>query len=164
LEVGADSGVQPLEGEVLPDNAEGLPRDGEHLHAQAEHRDEFEAPDRTHDEHEHDDHPQAHDHDDHDHDEHDHEGEHEQDHASEAPAAVAAVGAEPFVATEAPPEPQDIAAFEALAPEPHAEALAEAVTAAVEPVDAVYAAGESAEAPHQETAEATTEAEAATED
>ena len=42
--------VQPLEGEVLPDNAEGLPQDGEHLHAQAEHHDEFEAHDRADDE------------------------------------------------------------------------------------------------------------------
>ncbi|WP_456621189.1 Rne/Rng family ribonuclease [Bradyrhizobium sp. P5_C12] len=40
---------------------------------------------------------------------------------------------------------------EAAAAEAHAEALAEAVTAAAEPADAVYAAGESSEAPHHES-------------
>jgi ribonuclease E len=46
--------------------------------------------------------------------------------------------------------------YEADASEAHAEALAEAVTSAAEPADAVYAAGESAEAPHHES-EATAE-------
>ncbi|GLR88241.1 Rne/Rng family ribonuclease [Bradyrhizobium iriomotense] len=143
LEAGADLAVQPLEGEVLPENAEGAAHEGEHLHTEAEHH-AFEAHDHDHDhdEHEHDDH-------DHDHDHHHHDdGEHDHDHADEAPAGVAA---EPVVASEVA-EPQEAAASEAPAPEFHAEALAEAVTAAIEPADAVYAAAESAEAPHPEAA------------
>ncbi|WP_271590831.1 Rne/Rng family ribonuclease [Bradyrhizobium sp. CCBAU 53415] len=57
-----------------------------------------------------------------------------------------------MVATETTAEPQEAAASEARTSEGHAEALAEAVTAAVEPADAVY--GESTEAPHAEAAEA----------
>ncbi|WP_245326880.1 Rne/Rng family ribonuclease, partial [Bradyrhizobium sacchari] len=47
-------------------------------------------------------------------------------------------------------EPQEAQTLEAHAFEPHAEAFAEAVTAATEPADAVY--GESPEAPHAEGA------------
>ncbi|WP_271519940.1 MULTISPECIES: Rne/Rng family ribonuclease [Bradyrhizobium] len=57
-----------------------------------------------------------------------------------------------MVATETTAEPQEATASEARTSEGHAEALAEAVTAAVEPADAVY--GESTEAPHAEAAEA----------
>ncbi|WP_346659174.1 ribonuclease E/G [Bradyrhizobium sp. 2] len=53
-----------------------------------------------------------------------------------------------MVATETAAEPQ-----EAIASEAHAEALAEAVTASAEPADAVYAAGESTGARHQESEE-----------
>jgi ribonuclease E len=157
LDTGADSAVRPFEGEVLPETAEGVPHEGEHLHAEAEHHDAFEAHDHDHDEHGHDDDDHAHDHDDHDHEgEHGHH-EHEPDHHDEAPAAVTTVEAEPVVVTEVAAEPQEIPALEAPAPEPHAEAPAEAVTAGVEPAEAVYAAGESAAAPHHEAAEATTE-------
>lgn len=154
LDAGADPAAQPVESAALPEHGEGVPHEGEHLHADAEHHGEHEAHDHhhDHDEHGHDDHHHAHgddhhhthDHDDHGHDDgHDH---HDHDHADETPAPVAAVGAEPVVAA----EPQEAAASEA-----HADALAEAVTAAVEPADAVFAAAESAEAPHQESTEAT---------
>ncbi|MBR0789669.1 Rne/Rng family ribonuclease [Bradyrhizobium manausense] len=158
LDAGADPAAQPVEGHPLP---EGVAHEGEHLHADAEHHGEHHEghdhdhhdhghDDHGHDDHHHaddDDHHHAHDHDDHGHDhEHDH---HEHDHADEAPAPVAAIGAEPAVAAETFAEPQDAVASEA-----HAEALAEAVTSAAEPADAVYAAGETAEAPHGEAAEA----------
>lgn len=139
---GADPAAQPVEGDVLPEHTEGA------LHADAEHHGEHKAHD--HDEHGHDDHHHAHDedhHHTHDHDDHGHESghdHHDHDHAGETAAPVAAVGAEPVVAAET----QEAAASEA-----HAEALAEAVTAAVEPADAVYAAGEIAEAPHHESTE-----------
>ncbi|WP_027524572.1 ribonuclease E/G [Bradyrhizobium sp. Ec3.3] len=145
LEAGADPAAQPLEGGVLPEHAEGVAHEGEHLHAEAEHHDAFEAHDHDHDEHGHDDH----DHDHHHHDDDGHDHDHEHDHADEAPAAVAAVGAEPVVAPEVA-EPQEAAASEAPVPEPYAAALAEAVTTAIEPADAVYAADESAEVPHPE--------------
>ncbi|MGL9617894.1 Rne/Rng family ribonuclease [Bradyrhizobium sp. U531] len=142
LEAGADPAAQPLEGAPLPEHAEGAFHDGEHLHADSGHHGEHE--DHEHGEHDHDDHGHddhhAHDHEhDHQHDHHDH------DHADETP--VAAVGAEPVVAAETAAEPQ-----EAAASEPHAEALAEAVTAAAEPADAVY--GESTETTHTEAADA----------
>src|SRR6187402_1084679 len=154
---GADSAAQPVEGEAQL----GASHEGEHLHADAEHHGEHEGhdhhdhdDDHAHDDHHHahdDDHHHAHDHDDHHHDgEHDH---HDHDHADETPAPVAAIGAEPVVAAETVAEPQEVHAFEAHAFESHAEALAEAVTSAAEPADAVYAAGESAEAPHQDTEE-----------
>src|SRR5438309_9368449 len=149
--VGAGPTAQPVEGGLLPEHAEGAPHEGEHLHADAEHHGEHEGHDHhehDHDEHGHDDHHHAHDDDhDHDHDDHGHESghdHHDHDHAGEAPAPVAAVGAEPVVAA----EPQEAAASEA-----HAEALAEAVTAATEPADAMYTAGEIAEAPHHESTE-----------
>ncbi|MCP3466304.1 ribonuclease E/G [Bradyrhizobium sp. CCGUVB23] len=150
LEAGADPAAQPLEGGVLPEHAEGVAHEGEHLHAEAEHHDAFEAHDHDHDEHGHDDHGHDdHDHDHHHHDDDGHDHDHEHDHADEAPAAVAAVGAEPVVAPEVA-EPQEAAASEAPVPEPYAAALAEAVTTAIEPADAVYAADESAEVPHPE--------------
>ncbi|WP_283814443.1 ribonuclease E/G [Bradyrhizobium commune] len=65
---------------------------------------------------------------------------------------MAAFGAEPAVASEVVAEPHEVSATEA-----HAEALAEAVTSVTEPADAVYAAGETAEAPHQEAEAATDE-------
>ncbi|WP_346731034.1 ribonuclease E/G [Bradyrhizobium sp. 35] len=89
----------------------------------------------------------------HEHHDHDHDGEHDHhdhDHADETPAPVAAIGAEPAVATEAVAEPQEFAS------DAHADDLAEAVTSAAEPADAVYAAGESAQAPHHDS-EATAE-------
>ncbi|WP_426609091.1 Rne/Rng family ribonuclease [Bradyrhizobium sp. McL0616] len=150
---GLDAGAaQPVEAEARP---EGAPHEGEHLHADAEHRgehdahehDEHDHHEHDHDEHGHDDHHHAHDddhHHAHDHDDHGHDGEHDHhhhDHADETHAPVATVGAEAVVAT----------AFD-----PHAEALSEAVTAAAEPADAVYAAGEHAEAPHHDS-EATAE-------
>src|SRR4051794_33009842 len=131
---GLDPAAQPVEGGILPEHDEGAPHESEHLHADAEHHGEHE----------------GHDHHDHDHHDHDHEGDHDHhdhDHADETPAPVAAVGAEPVVATEARAEPQDADS------EAHAEALAEAVTAAAEPADAVYAAGASAEAQHHEFTE-----------
>jgi ribonuclease E len=154
LEAGTGPAAQPIEGE-LP-YAEGTPHEGEHLHADAEHHGEHEAHDyhdhdqgdHDHGDHGHDDH-HAHDDEhahDHEHD-HSHDDRHDHDHAGETPAPVAAVGAEPVVATETVAEPQ-----EAASSEPHAEAFAEAVTAAAEPADAIY--GESTEAPHAETAEA----------
>ncbi|MET3332875.1 Rne/Rng family ribonuclease [Bradyrhizobium ottawaense] len=152
---GADPTAQPIEGAVLPEHAEGALHEGEHLHADAEHHGEHEAHDHhdhDHGEHDHDDH-HAHDdghHHAHDHD-HGHDGEHDHhdhDHADETPAPVATIGAEPVVAAELQ---------ETAAPEAHAEALAEAVTSAAEPADAVYAAGESAETPHAEAAETTGE-------
>ncbi|MBR0705794.1 Rne/Rng family ribonuclease [Bradyrhizobium liaoningense] len=163
LDAGADPAAQPLEGASLPEYTEGATLEGEHLHAEAEQHGEHDHDDHGHDDHHHahdDDHP--HDHDDHGHDgEHDH---HDRDHADETPAPVAAVGAEPVVASEPVAEPQEAQTFEghaveahaseAHAFEAHAEALAEAVTSATEPADAVYAAGENTEAPHAEAAEA----------
>lgn len=157
--LGADPAAQPVEGQALPEHADGTAHEGEYLHADAGHHGEHEGHDHhdhdhhdhEHDDHDHDDHhhanddvpPHDHDHDDHGHDdEHDH---HEHDHADETPAPVAAIGAEPAVAAETVAEPQEAAASEA-----HAEALAEAVTSIAEPADAVYAAGESIEAPHQD--------------
>lgn len=153
LDAGADPAAQPVEGQALPELADGPAHEGEHLHAYAEHHGEHEGhdhhdhdhdhDDHGHDDHEHEDHHHAHDHDDHGHDdEHDH---HEDDHADETPAPVAAIGAEPVVAAETVAEPQEAAASET-----HAEAFAEAVTSFAEPADAVYAAGESIEAPHQD--------------
>ncbi|RXT41780.1 Rne/Rng family ribonuclease [Bradyrhizobium betae] len=150
---GADPAAQPVEGEAL--HTEGAPHEGEHLHADAEHHGEHEGHehhdhgDHDHHDHGHDDHHHAHD-DDHPHDhDHHHDGEHDHhDHdRAETPAPVAAIGAEPVAAAETVAEPQEAAAFET-----HAEALAEAVTAAAEPADAVY--GDSAGAPHAEAAEA----------
>lgn len=158
IEAGADPAAQPVEGEAL--HAEGASYGGEHLHADAEHHGEHDHHDHDHGEHDHDDHDhhdhdhEAHGHDDHhhahDHDDDHHDDEHDHDHADETPAPVAAVGAEPVVATETVAEPQE-------AVEAHAEALAEAVTSAAEPADAVYAAGDVAEAPHAEAAEAAVE-------
>ncbi|WP_256808029.1 ribonuclease E/G [Bradyrhizobium sp. Bra64] len=163
---GADAAAQPVEGGALPEHAEGVSHEGEHLHADAEHHGEHEGHDHhdhDHGDHDHDDHHahdddhhHAHDHHDHGHDgEHDH---HDHDHAAETPAPVAAIGAEPAFATETAAEPQEsqtfqAQAFEAHASEAHAEALAEAVTSAAEPADAVYAAGEITEARHQESEE-----------
>ncbi|MHC2619614.1 ribonuclease E [Bradyrhizobium huanghuaihaiense] len=148
--LGADPAAQPLEGAPQPDYTEGAPLEGEHLHTEAEHHGDHEHHEHGHDDHHHahdDDHP--HDHGDHGHDgEHDH---HDHDHADETPAPV---GAEPVVASEPVAEPQEAQTVEAHAFEAHAEALAEAVTSATEPADAVYAAGESVEAPHAEAAEA----------
>jgi len=157
LDAGADPTAQPVEGQPHQEHAEGAPHEGEHLHADAEHHGEHEGhdhhdhdhhdhEDHGHDDHEHDEHhhahddAHAHDHDDHGHDhQHDH---HDHDHhADETPAPVAAIGAEPAVAAETFAEPQDAVA---------SEALAEAVTSAAEPADAVYAA----EAPHGDAAEA----------
>ncbi|MGY3036292.1 ribonuclease E [Bradyrhizobium sp. USDA 4354] len=165
LDAGADPVAQPIEGAALPEYAEGALPEGEHLHADAEHHGEHEGHDHDHGEHDHDDH--HHDHDDEHHHAHDrdaqgHEGErdhHDHEHADERPAPVAAVGAEPVVATETVAEPQQAPTFETPAPEAHAseayaEAPAEAVTAAAEPADAVYAAGESTEAPHAEAVDA----------
>ncbi|SEO06785.1 ribonuclease E/G [Bradyrhizobium sp. OK095] len=140
---GAGPAAQPVEGEAL--HTEGASHEGEHLHADAEHHGAYEAHDHDghdHEEHGHDDHHHAHDHDD-----HGHEGEHDHHHHDHADATSAPVGAEPMAAAEP---------YEADASETHAEALAEAVTSAAEPADAVYAAGESAEAPHHES-EATAE-------
>lgn len=153
IEAGADPAAQPVEGDAP--HTEGASYEGEHLHADAEHHGEHEAHDHhdhDHGEHDHDDHDhEAHGHDDrhhaHDHDDDHHDDEHDHDHADETPAPVAAVGAEPVVATKTVAEPQE-------AVEAHAEALAEAVTSAAEPADAVYAAGDVAEAPHAEAAEA----------
>src|SRR3982751_6885998 len=89
---GSDPAARQVQGEALP---EGASHEGEHLHA-AEHHD-------GHD-HAHGDDHHAHDHGDHGHDgAHDH---HDHDHADETPAPVAAIGAEPAVATEAVAEPQ----------------------------------------------------------
>ncbi|WP_375304088.1 Rne/Rng family ribonuclease [Bradyrhizobium sp. A11] len=154
LEAGADPAAQPIEGAAQPEHGEGALQEGEHLHADAEHHGEHESHDHDHDGHDHaehdrddrhahadePDHDHGHDHD-HPHDHHDH------DHAGETPAPVAAVGAEPVVATASVAEPQEAAPSEA-----HAEALAEAVTAAAEPADAVY--GESTEAPHADAGDA----------
>ncbi|PJG52777.1 ribonuclease E/G [Bradyrhizobium forestalis] len=152
LDAGADPVAQPIEGAALPEHAEGALPEGEQLHADAEHHGEHEGHDHDHGEHDHDDHHHAHD-DDRPHDLDDH------GHADEAPAPVAAVGAEPVVASEPVAEPQEAQTVEAQtveahAFEAHAEALAEAVTAAAEPADAVYAAGENVEAPHAEGAQA----------
>lgn len=159
LDVGADPAAQPVEGQALPQHAEGISYEGEHLHADAEHHGEYEDHDHHghdhhdhdhgdhgHDDHEHDDH-HAHD-DEHAHDHDDHGHDHDHDHADETPAPVAAIGAEPVVAAEAVAEPE-----EALASEAHADALADAVTSAAEPADAVYAAGDTADAPHAEITE-----------
>lgn len=150
--LGADPAGQPVEGQALPEHADGTAHEGEHLHADAEHHGEHEAHDNDHhdhdhghDDHEHDDHHHAHDdehHHAHDHDEHGHHDEHDHhdhDHADETPAPVAAIGAETVA------EPQEAVPFEA-----HGEAFAEAVTFVTEPADAVYAAGESTEAPHHD--------------
>lgn len=156
---GADPAAQPSEGGLLPKHADGATHEGEHLHADAEHHGEHEGhddhdhhehdhDDHDHEGHEHDDHHHAHDHHAHDHDDHGHDDEHDHHdhgHADETPAPVAAIGTEPVVAAETFAEPQ-----EAFTSETHAEALAEAVTAAAEPADAVY--GETAEAPHAEAA------------
>ncbi|MCK1360451.1 ribonuclease E/G [Bradyrhizobium sp. 199] len=151
---GGDPAAQPVQGEAL---SEGASHEGEHLHAGAEHHGEHEGHDHhdhDHDGHDHGDHHHAHgdDHHAHDHDDHGHHGEHDRhdhDHADETPAPVAAIGAEPVVAAGVDAGvdagPQDVAS------EAHAEDLAEAVTSAAEPADAVYAAGESAEAPHYES-------------
>ncbi|MFK4515259.1 ribonuclease E [Bradyrhizobium japonicum] len=164
LEAGADPAAQPVEGEAP--HTEGAPHEGEHLHADAEHHGEHdgqehqdhEHQDHAHGDHDHHDHDhEGHDHHDHGHDDHHHDHDHghdgqhdhhDHDHADDTPAPVAAVGAEPVVATETAAEPQ-----EAVASEAHAEALAEAVTASTEPADAVYAAGESTDARHQESDE-----------
>lgn len=161
LDAGADPAAQPVEGLALPEHADGIAHEGERLHADAEHHGEHEGHDHhDHDHHDHDhddlghdDHhhahgdEHAHDHDDHGHDdEHDH---HEHDHADETPAPVAAIGAEPAVAAETVAEPQETPAFET-----HGEAFAEAVTSVAEPADAVYATGETADAPHAEVTEA----------
>lgn len=148
---GLDAGVQPVEGEAL--HSEGAPSEGEHLHADAEH-DGHEHHDHDHGEHDHHDHDhEAHGHDDHHHADADHHDHHDHDRTDETPAPVAAVGAEPVVATETVAEQS----HEAIASEAHAEALAEAVTAAAEPADAVYAAGESSEAPHAEAGDVAAE-------
>ncbi|MFK4724751.1 ribonuclease E [Bradyrhizobium niftali] len=153
LDAGADPAAQPVDGGPSAANAEGAPHEGEHLHADAEHHGEHDAHDHNeHDHHDHDHHEHGHDdhHRDHahDHDDHGHDGGHDHHdhvHADETPAPVAAVGAEPVVAA----EPQEATS------EAHAEALAEAVSAAAEPADAVYAAGESTEAPHHDAEAAT---------
>ncbi|MDA9421278.1 ribonuclease [Bradyrhizobium sp. CCBAU 53380] len=153
----ADPTAQPIEGETS--HSEGAPHEGEHLHADVEHHSEHEhhdISDHDHADHDHEAHGhEGHGQDDHDHadaDDHDHDHQHDHDHTDATPAPVAAVGAEPVVATETTAEPQEATASEARTSEGHAEALAEAVTAAVEPADAVY--GESTEAPHAEAAEA----------
>lgn len=156
---GSDPAARQVQGEALP---EGASHEGEHLHAGAEHHGEHEGHDHhdhgheAHDYegHDHDDHHHAHGDDHHAHEHHDHDhgdhGHHDHDHADETPAPVAAIGAEPAVATEAVAEPQEVAS------DAHADDLAEAVTSAAEPADAVYAAGESAEPPHHDS-EATAE-------
>ncbi|MCK1659982.1 Rne/Rng family ribonuclease [Bradyrhizobium sp. 151] len=156
--VEGDPAARQVQGEALP---EGASHEGAHLHADAEHHGEHEGHDHhgheahDHEGHDHDDHHHAHgdDHHAHDHHDHDHHGEHDHhdhDHADETPAPVAAIGAEPAVATEAVAEPEEFAS------DAHAHDLAEAVTSATEPADAVYAAGESAQAPHHDS-EATAE-------
>ena len=158
LDAGADPAAQPVEGEVPPAQAEGALHEGEHLHADAEHH----GADEGHDHHDHDHgdhdhgdhqhHDEGHRHDHDGHDDHAHHGEHDHrdhDHADETPAPVAAVGAEPVVPTETASEPQETVASEA-----HAEPLAEAMSSAAEPADAVYAeAVYGAEAPHAEAPE-----------
>ncbi len=166
---GTDPAARQVQGEALP---EGASHEGEHLHA-AEHHGEHEGHDHHdhgheahdheghdheghgHEGHDHDDHHHAHgdDHHAHDHDDHGHHGEHDHhdhDHADETLAPVAAIGAEPAVATETVAEPQEVAS------DTHAHDLAEAVTAATEPADAVYAPGDTAQAPHHNS-EATAE-------
>lgn len=168
LDAGADPAAQPVEGQPQ-EHTDGALHEGEHLHADAEHHGEHEGhdhhdhdhhdhdhDDHGHDDHEHDDHgdhdhPHAHDdeHDHaHDHDGHDHEHDHHDHdhHSDEAPAPVAAVGAESVVAAETIAEPQEAPASEA-----HGEAFAEVVTSVTEPADAVY--GETVEAPHGEAVE-----------
>src|SRR4051812_24404788 len=157
--VEGDPAARQVQGEALP---EGASHESEHLHAGAEHHGEHEGHDHhdhgheTHDHegHDHHDHHHAHGDDHHAHEHHDHDhgdhGHHDHDHADETPAPVAAIGAEPAVATEAVAEPQEVVS------DAHADDLAEAVTSAAEPADAVYAAGESAEPPHHES-EATAE-------
>nr|QIO34232.1 Rne/Rng family ribonuclease [Bradyrhizobium sp. 1(2017)] len=161
LDAGADPAAQPVEGEVLPAQAEGALHEGEHLHADAEHHGADEGHDHhdhdhgdhDHGDHQHHDEGHRHDHDRHDvhahHGEHDHHDHRDHDHADETPAPVAAVGAEPVVPTETASEPQETVASEA-----HAEPLAEAMSSAAEPADAVYAeAVYGAEAPHAEAPE-----------
>ena len=153
LDAGADPAAQPIDGEALPATAEGSQPDAyatqDHEHHDHDHH--------GHDEHGHD-HDHSHDHP-HDHDHHDHAHEHDHHahaHHDEQPAVqpppVPAVGAEPAVAAEVAAAPEAVVPPELPAYEPHAEALAEAVTAAVEPAEAVYAAGEGehAEAPHHD--------------
>lgn len=148
LDAGADPAAQPVEGQVLPEHADTTAHEGEHLHADGEHEGHDH---HDHDDHEQDDHPHAHDdehHHAHGHDDHGHDDEHEHhehDDADETPAPIAAIGAEPVVAADTVAWPQ-----EAVASETHAEAFAEAVTSVAEPADAVYAAGESIEAAHQD--------------
>lgn len=147
---GLEAGPQPVEGELPAEGTEAAVQDGAHLHADAEHHhDEFAA-------HDHDDH--GHDHHEHDHDDHDHHEEH----AGEPQPAEARSSAEiepvPQAAEDVPGEvvaaqPQDTAS-EGSTHEAHAEALAEAVTADVEPADAVYAADHDGEAPRLESTEA----------
>ncbi|WP_027517696.1 ribonuclease E/G [Bradyrhizobium sp. WSM1417] len=152
---GTDPATRQVQGEALP---EGASHQGEHLHAGAEHHGEHDGHDHhdhgheahDHEGHDHDDHHHAHgdDHHAHEHHDHDHHGEHDHhghDHAEETPAPVAAIGAEPAVATEAVAEPQEVAS------DAHADDLAEAVTSATEPADAVYAPGESAQASHHDS-------------
>ncbi|MFB6460214.1 Rne/Rng family ribonuclease [Bradyrhizobium tunisiense] len=150
---GADPAAQPVQGEALP---EGASHEGEHLHADAEHHGEHEGHDHHDHDHEGHDHQghdqQGHDQQGHDQSGHGHDDHHahgddhrDHDHADETPAPVAAIGAEPVVATGVVAEPQEVAS------DAHAEDLAEAVTSAAEPADAVYAAGESAGAPHHES-------------
>ncbi|MDN3273511.1 Rne/Rng family ribonuclease [Frankia sp. RB7] len=147
LGASADPAGQPVEGQALPEHADGTAHEGEHLHADAEHHGEHEG----HDHHDHDHHDHDHGHDDHEHDDHhahddEHHHAHDHDdhgHHDETPAPVAAIGAEPAAATVA--EPQEAPAFET-----HGEAFAEAVISVTEPADAVYAAGESLEAPHHD--------------
>ena len=57
--LGADPAGQPVEGQALPEHAEGTAHEGEHLHADAEHHGEHEG-------HDHDHHDHDHGHDDHD--------------------------------------------------------------------------------------------------
>ncbi|WP_439375244.1 Rne/Rng family ribonuclease [Bradyrhizobium sp. DASA03120] len=152
LDAGADPAAQPVEGAPRPDYTEGAPLEGEQLHTEAEQHGEHDHHEHAHDDHEHDDHHHAHDDHPHDRDDHGHDREHDhhdRDHADETPAPVAAVGAEPVVASEPVAEPRETQTVEAHAFEAHAEALAEAVTSATEPAEAVYAAGESVEAPHE---------------
>lgn len=169
LDTGADPVAQP---------AEGALHEGEHPHADAEHHGAHEGHDHDHGEHDHDDHHHGLGDEHHgagDHDAHGPEGErdhHGHDHADETTAPVAAVGAEPVVATETVAEPQPVQTFETPAPEAqaaethageahageaHEEPPAEAVTSAAEPADAVYAADESGETSHAESAEAAQE-------
>src|SRR5690349_9005153 len=66
LDAGADPAAQPVEDHLLPENAEGVPHEGEHPRADAEHDGDHH---HDHDDHDHDDHG----HDDHEHDDHEHD-------------------------------------------------------------------------------------------